>query len=393
MSKAKIIDFYSVKSFHEMFNVSFILLCGEIYSEIKVTLGKTTYKNLLHICKNNKIIIPDNVSFKINKVYEKDTKWGAFIRICIGSLKIWKEYFFLPKANTLILNYCNVFAYPFLLLANRFINRRMLITFHGDLELLSKKKIKKHKISFLYSIIYKCSFQHLLAKSNVHILVLGTSIKNSIIELYPQVERNIISINHPYIFPPENEIFKGNTLKNSNVLTIGVLGHLDKERGLDQFLQLAKYFKREIEDGKLILKSIGKRPKDIDLDQWSYIQWGTESVMSRSDFERNVYSLDYILCLYPVDSYNFTASGVAMDALRFMKPLIALQNNYLRTISKGYKIGFEVFTMNEIQKIIEAELYRKTDPIIFKNDLLKMRTLFSIKYNAHLLESFLFEKD
>lgn len=247
--------------------------------------------------------------------------------------------------------------------------------------------MKKNKISFWYSLIYKCSFKYLLSRSNVYILVLGASIKNSIIELYPQVEQNIISINHPYIFPDEERILEVvDLMKNCDILTIGVLGALDEKRGLFQFLQLAEYFKKQIVAGKLILKSIGKKPKDLNVDKWDYIQWGTESAMSRNEFEKNIYSLDYILCLYPVDSYKLTASGVAMDALRFMKPIIALQNNYLRTITKGYKVGFEASTLDEIKEIIETELHRKTEPMTFKVDLLKMRTFFGISYNAHLLK-------
>lgn len=394
MNKARIVDFYSIKTFHEMFNVSFILLCSEIYSEVDILLGRTTYENLLLLCNNNKISIPDNISFKISRVCEKDTKWGAFMRICMGSFKILKEYFLLSKTNTLILNYSNVFAYPFLLFINRFIKKKILVTFHGDLELLSKKQVQKNKISFWYSLIYKCSFKHLLSRSNVYILVLGASIKNSIVELYPQVKQNIISINHPYIFPDEDRILEVvDLMKNCDILTIGVLGALDEKRGLFQFLQLAEYFKKQIVAGKLVLKSIGKRPKDINVDKWNYIHWGTESAMSRNEFEKNVYSLDYILCLYPVDSYKFTASGVAMDALRFMKPIIALQNNYLRTITNGYKVGFEASTLDEIKEVIEAELHRKTEPMTFNVDLLKMRTFFGISYNAHLLKTSLLGKN
>lgn len=62
------------------------------------------------------------------------------MRICMGNFKILKEYFLLSKTDTLILNYSNVFAYPFLLFINRFIKKKVLVTFHGDLELLSKSK-------------------------------------------------------------------------------------------------------------------------------------------------------------------------------------------------------------------------------------------------------------
>lgn len=390
MCKAKIKDFYSVNSFHEMFNISFILLCGKIFSEVDVELGKSTYDNLICLIESNRIELPKNISFKISKVFEKDSKLGALMRILLGSFSILYKYIFISKADTLILNYSNVFAFPFILICNRFIRKKVLITFHGELELLSDKSLKKYKLSFLYSIIYKFSFRYLLSGSNIRILVLGASIKNSVVQLYPLIKDNIISINHPYLF--QEEVIYSNKEDSSkcDILTIGILGYLDEKRGLCEFLQLAEYFKEQIKEGKLVLKSIGKRPANIDIKEWNFIQWGPEGVMPRNDFERNVYSLDYILCLYPVDSYNFTASGVAMDALRFMKPIIALQNNYLQTITSGYKIGFQESTLDKIKEIILAELHTKTDTEIFSSDLWRMRTLFDVSYNANLLKNSLF---
>lgn len=386
MNEAKIVDFYSIKSFHEMFNISFVLMCSEIFSQVEVLLGKTAYENLLLLCHNNKISMPENVSIRVKFVCEKESQWGAFIRTLIGGFRVLKEYLFLSANTTFVLNYSNVFAFPFLLIINRFLKKKVLITFHGDLELLAASPISKGKPSFWYACIYRWSFLRLLPKSNSKILVLGSSIRENLLKLYPRTKHSIISINHPYIFPQNSECLN-TKLKRTDVLTLGVLGRLDAKKGLHQLLYLAKHFEKQVVIGRLVLKSIGGKPHGINNDDWKCIEWGTEQAMSRSDFEKQISTVDYILCLYPVDSYKITASGIAMDALRFLKPIIGLRNNYLKALTEKYKVGFVVDSVDEIIEIINKELSDKTLPTQFESELFRMRNIFKVSYNAQLLKA------
>lgn len=388
MCKAKIVDFYSIKSFHEMFNFSLILICSKIFSHTKIILGKTAYENMLLLARNNVIDIPPNISICVRSVCEKDTQWGALIRTFMGGFRVLKEYLFLSGSTTFVLNYSNVFSFPFLLVVNRFLKRKVLITFHGDLELLATSGISKSKPSFWYASIYKWSFLHLLPTSNSKILVLGETIKENLLKLYPHIEHTIISINHPYIFTHGSE-----DANQTNTLTIGILGRLDEKRGLSQLLYLAKHFERQIFSGQLIFKSIGGRPHDINIDNWKCVEWGTEQTMARNDFEKQVSTVDYILCLYPVSSYKLTASGVTMDALRFLKPIIALRNNYIKSLIEEYKIGFVVDTLEEIVDVINGELCHKTSLVMFNQELLRMRNIFSVSYNMQLLKVGLNERN
>lgn len=382
MYKAKIIDFYSIKSFHEMFNLSFILMCSKIFSQVEVSLGKTSYDNLLLLSCNTASSIPENVFIKVNNVCEKDTQWGAFLRMFMGGFRILKEYFFLFPNTTLILNYSNVFAFPTLLFINRFFKKKLLIVFHGDLELLAGNRISKSKPSFWYASIYKLSFSRLLSQSNTKIIVLGDSIRQNLLELYPSIESNVISINHPYIFSDKTQCDSSGV----RPLIIGILGRQDERKGLKQFLYLAKHFEKHILSGKLIFKSIGAIPSEININEWKCIEWGSSQAMSRTIFEEQVSMVDYILCLYPVDSYKFTASGVTMDALRFLKPIIGLRNNYLKKVTEEYKIGFVADTLDELIKVIDTETVNKSDTSLFKSEILKMRHTFGVSYNAELLE-------
>lgn len=379
MYKARIIDFYSIRSFHEMFNLSLMLMCSEIFTKVDIVLGKSSFFNLKCLCNNLEIRLPENISISTKTICEKETSWGAFVRTFMGGFQFFKEYIFLGMDTCLISNYCNPFALPFILLLNRFLRKRVVITCHGDLELLEKCPKTIWKPSFLYGIIFKSSFKYLLSKSNVSILVLGTSIKNNIIAIYPIVENNIIAINHPYIFSGTNEL-----PQHSDTLIIGALGRLNKQKGLDSFLQIARHFNQQIQDGKLIVKSIGGKPYEINTKDWTNIKWGGECAMNRDEFEKEVNTLDYILCLYPVDSYKFTASGIIMDALRFLKPIIGLRNNFLKTIPVHYKIGYIGDTMDEVIGFIDKELDQKTGSSVLISEMQKVQDLFKISYNAQL---------
>lgn len=382
MYKVRIIDFYSIKSFHEMFNLSLILMCSEIFAKVDVVLGKSSLSNMMYLCDNLKTELPKNISISTKSVCEKDSSWGAFIRTFVGGFQFLKEYIFLGKDICLIFNYCNPFAFPFLLLLNRFFRKKIVITCHGDLELLEKCPKQIWKPSFWYSKIFKVSFKYLLSKSNVSVLVLGTSIKDNIITIYPAVEANIIAINHPYIFSNVKAM-----QNHSNTLNIGALGYLNEQKGLSAFLQIANHFSRQIQDGKLILKSIGRRPNEVNTNDWPDIKWGGISAMNRDEFEKEINTLDYILCLYPVDSYKFTASGALMDAFRFLKPVIGLRNNFYKSIPAQYKIGYIGDTLDEVFSFINSELSQKTDTQIWISELLKVQDLYKISYNAQLLKS------
>ena len=363
-----------------MFNLSLILMCSDIFTRVDVVLGKSSFFNLRYLCNNLGVQFPENISISTKSICEKETSWGAFVRTFMGGFQFLREYVSLEMDTCLISNYCNPFALPFILLLNRILKKKVVITCHGDLELLEKCSGKIWKPSFLYSKIFKVCFKYLLSKSYVNILVLGSSIKENITAMYPVVENNIIVINHPYIFSNAKKMHS-----YSNALIIGTLGRLNKQKGLSAFLQVARHFDQQIQDGKLILKSIGGKPCEINTKDWMNIKWGEEYAMSRDEFEKEINTLDYILCLYPVDSYKFTASGIIMDAFRFLKPIIGLRNNFFKSIPVHYKIGYIGETLEEVIGFIDKELSQKTDPKILIPEILKARELFNISHNSQLL--------
>lgn len=64
--------------------------------------------------------------------------------------------------------------------------------------------------------------------------------------------------------------------------------------------------------------------------------------------------LDYILLLYPTDTYRLIASGAILDCIRFRKPVIALRTDYFEYLfDKLGPFGILVNDIDEMAKEIE----------------------------------------
>lgn len=384
-NRAEILDTYSVKSFHEMYNLSFLLMCEKIFSGVDVIMGKSAYQCMNNLCKSNQVVLTKKVRVKVNSVYEKDTTFGSLIRIFLGFWLILYSYFCLSKQTYLLFNSCNVLALPWLLLLNRLLKKNIVISLHGDIEYFVSNDKQFWKPWFWFALVYKFSFAYLVRRSGIRFIALSESIKQNVLRIYPRIETNLIGINHPYFFHEEYSL-KQKMLNDDKRLVIGILGRLNSSRGLDDFLRIVKHFEADLKTGVLVLKSIGGRPFGLDVDTWKDVEWGDLRPMPREVFDAKVLSLDYILCLYPVESYRFTASGVAMDSLEYLKPIIGLKNHFLRAMPHSEDVGFLYDTVDEVIKRIEIELANGSDTSSIKDNLVKMRYCYSIGYNAHLLE-------
>ena len=83
--------------------------------------------------------------------------------------------------------------------------------------------------------------------------------------------------------------------------------------------------------------------------------------MPDGEFQRAVAALDFILLLYPHDTYRLMASGAVLDALRFEKPIIALRTDYFEYLFKKFgKFGYLANDTGELLHLIEhaSELSR-----------------------------------
>jgi hypothetical protein len=171
------------------------------------------------------------------------------------------------------------------------------------------------------------SFRFWISFGNTHRLryvVLGPRIEERLKHYVPRVSSYVSSIDLPYFFSDDvgPEPFADNTIR------FGSYGIGSVEKGTDIFFRLAE----EVQSAKTTYKPtftlighiIDKRLKavphrsvnthslDVPWDQEAYEKYGR--------------CIDYALFFYRPSAFELRASGTILDALSFVKPIIALES-------------------------------------------------------------------
>ena len=386
MEKVKIIDYYAVGTFHEVVNYSFIKMCASIFKKVQYFSGKTASLNLQQVFMRTDGKSPTNVHYKVMLNYERDTPVGARLRDIWGFFLTLYQYIITPYDKLLFYNYTNKLSLPFILLLNILFKKKVVCTFHGELEFI-EGKVSYLKTSGWYRQSMRFSFHYLFMKSPAYVMVLGDSIRKNLSTIYPHLFPHILSICHPYII---NEIEKYNETENKNCLVrIGTVGTMKESKGLKDLLHLAELLNDLLKGEKLELCSVG-RVYANGVDLGNQITWiGYERGLSRDEFEKQVQRLDYLLYLYPVGAYRFTASGAILDAVKMKKPIIALHNDYFDYLLDGCPIGYVGNSVEElaqtIRDIVSGQLCYD-----FSAGLKKLSEKVSIKHNVHVFKNELY---
>lgn len=384
----KLIDYFGIKSFHEIINTSLIIICSHIFSKVTYISSKSSNINIKKLCTQQTNNTITNVIFKKIPIYKKDTSLGALFRTIFGFFITLFEYIYTKRTTVLMYVYTNPLSFPVILILNIILRKNIIFTMHGELE-LQNKKVLIYKPSALYKFLYRISFKYLIKKSPAYILVLGKSIQNNLCSIYPQLKNQIITINHPYFF---NNSIHEQIKKKHSPLIVGTIGVMKKEKGFESLIKLSNLLKNEIDEGKLIIKSIGK----VEVENYythQTIEWvGGNDMLPREEFEKQIEQLNYILYLYPTNSYKLTASGAIMDAIKLKKPIISLKNDFFCELLKNHPIGYLKSSIEEISDVIKYLIYYQEENLKFEQNFKIVTDRISIPYNTTIFKQALKSK-
>lgn len=215
----------------------------------------------------------------------------------------------------------------------------------------------------------------------IRYLVLGPSIAHELLNYFPAISKNIITIDLPYFFKDN----KCEVLSFGEKSLFGSLGVGHRDKGVDMFFSLADEIKTRAKIGNSQFILIGPitDPSLNSNRTESVLIPSPDQPLSREDFERYAESIDYAVFCYPRDSYQLRASGALFDAFSFAKPVIALRNAFFEHYFKIMgDIGYLCDSYEELKAVVQ-ELCYKRDIEHYKlqrDNILQGRKILSIEH-------------
>lgn len=155
-------------------------------------------------------------------------------------------------------------------------------------------------------------------------VVLSAMVERNIASNFRTLSDKIISIEHPLlidIHTPDTQV----VLKNSSRLTFGSIGFGSAKKGTSDFFWLAKETCERSKCTKFVY--LGKVDLTVETNDHVKIL-GRDRPLSRNHIEEAMKDVNFLIFMYPPDSYQYTVSGAFFDALIYLKPIIVLRNAF-----------------------------------------------------------------
>lgn len=383
--KAIYIDSNSHGTMHEQYNAAMFVVCAYSFNEIYYFAGRSSLEHALKLIKSNE---PFNFGRKEIFVFGGNNKLSLLLRTLIGCVQNIRFLLFSKKETILIYNFNNFFSLLFLNFFNKILKRKVIICCHSEIAFIVKDCVHKNIIYNLRTKIFRYFFLNpkTIVADNLYFLVLGDSIKSNLSKILSADRANhIISIDHPYIFKKNIASIAHKGLK------IGVVGTMAQEKGADLLIEIAHELDLNNRNdisisiiGRILCESKQFQDAGIILPN----NLGKKS-LPRDEFNLLISELDYILYLYPIDSYKYTASGSLMDSLNMACPVLSFRNDYFQYIFEKFgKLGYLVEDVSDMVLLINAlskgnviredypfeEIKAKLSPSEIKNDFISKLT-------------------
>jgi glycosyltransferase involved in cell wall biosynthesis len=348
-----IIDSFSHHSFHEMFTASFINVCTYIFEDIFYYSCKSTRKCIKNILKRASIG-NGKITTKTIFVLVIENKYLRILRYIVSAIVDIFCLVKLPRNELIVYCYNNIFSSPILNKLNKYLNKKVVVFCHGELELLNDNGIESLGP---FAKIIKKKLSSLLLKKNTKItknlifIVLGNGILSNLEKILPSdIVNSFYAIDHPYIFDDPQK-----KCKEQNKLSLGTVGVVSKGKNIDQFIHIVKSFLPEIKTKEISFSATGAiyyKRKEL-LDAHIDIPSEENTLMSRAEFNARIQRLDYILFFYHSKTYKYLASGAVLDAINAEIPIIALKNDYFEYLFSRFGLfGYLVDSIDGMEDVI-----------------------------------------
>lgn len=332
MKKLIYADTFSLGAFHETFNASSLMMFTQLYQHIVYYAPKESKLSVEKLIGK----IPNNVQYKPILFVAGIGRIGNFFRYL--SSTVWNVILALKQRHdeVLFFNYNSLWS---LKIVNYICKRRktdIIVACHGELEnFLNGTKLNLPAQAGLN--LFTNSNWEIAEK--LHFCVLGKSILKNIsnVVIAKHVPK-FISFEHSFI-PHRVEHHK-----IDNVLRIGTVGTIRKQKGLADILAIGKALSPIPNIEFYALGRITCNPDLLIKSDIKFIPGAEKNYVSKAILNRYIDTMDCLIFTYPIDRYKLTASGALFDAIDREKIIFSLHNDYFD----------EIFNMVDIGKLFDS---------------------------------------
>lgn len=325
-SRLVVVDSFSPASHHEQFNASIAMMLVSIFPRFVYLVGDGQWGSMLMKWRQSGFS-PWGVDRRRLGVASSRNRRGDVVMRHLGSaLHNVVALAGSRRGDLLIFNYNNPAALLPLKLLNAVMRRAVVIITHGELEYIALAPSTPwsgttRQVGKVFARLLKMR----TGSRNIRYMVLGESIKRNLAALKAVDIRQVIAIDHPYIFNPAAARDNNTAPYPAGISTVGV-----------------KNFPANFDTDAWIVRQAVALPHltFLVIGTWSRINTPggprVENIENhtgptqkhRAEYERILSRMEAMIYLYPDDEYRLKASGAIFDCLERGIPAIAVRNDY-----------------------------------------------------------------
>jgi len=250
------------------------------------------------------------------------------------------------KANYFILLGIMPLTQIFISFLNQVLRRKIIICLHGQME--AYLPLTKIGYSKYYYLISKFIFKR---NDNLRYVVFSDTIFNAIRFLFKGTTNKAIIIDQPYVFDNNGQSLS--KVVNDKPLRLAVIGRGDKAKNIDSLFLLVKKLEPLIKDGFLTFSVIGKMYTKIPEDCHNLIEYNYNGY-NNDEFNKRIIKIDFSLIFADKDDYRAIPSGSFFDSLKWDKPVISLNNDFVNGYFRKYNnLGYICNNEEEMINVIK----------------------------------------
>ncbi len=238
-----------------------------------------------------------------------------------------------------------------LLMKTRHLRNRVQVILHG--ELASLTWIPRNPCIRLRTV--RTALQ-IGSNHNIQYIVLEEAIRRTLAKEIPSLDGHVGVLDHPVALAEAPSTID----RISNPVRFGLLGLATQQKGFSTFLKVAAQ-SAAMYGKRAEFHAIGTLHDDFrgvdSLEMGALTSRPGHAFMSRNEFARRVAQLHFVCLFFEGRYYDFSPSGVLLDAIAWEKPMIASRVGIIEDLADrygdiGYLYGDETDISGAIEKIM-----------------------------------------